>query len=223
MKQEKLVLVTGAAGFIGFNFCRRLLLEGRFVVGIDSLDTNGDVRLKKDRLAILKKERRFSFGHFDLVDRKRLKSVFKKHRPQRVVHLAAQTGVRNSEFQTDRYVNSNLVAFCRLLDVCRSHRVGHFIYASSSSVYGLDARIPQRTSSPVNRPISLYAATKRANEIIAHSYSHIFQLPVTGLRFFTVYGPWGRPDMAPSIFTRAILGGTSIPVFNRGRLIRDFT
>lgn len=217
------ILVTGAAGFIGFHAASRLLARGDEVVGLDNLNDYYDVRLKRNRLDQLRQHAGFSFLELDLGDRDALAQSFAQLRPQRVVHLAAQAGVRLSIEQPEVYVQSNLVGFLHVLEGCRHQQVEHLVYASSSSVYGANAHLPFSVCDHVDHPISLYAASKKANELMAHSYAHLFGLPCTGLRFFTVYGPWGRPDMAMHLFTRAILDGQPIDVFNKGRMRRDFT
>jgi len=218
-------LVTGVAGFIGFHICKELLEEGYFVIGLDNLNNYYDVNLKKARLNELKKKSKsnFLFIKTELEDKKFLKLIFKKHKPQKVLHFAAQAGVRYSIENPSAYINSNLLGFGNILESCRNYPVEHLIYASSSSIYGGNKKIPFSEKDPVNSPISLYAATKKANELMAHSYSHIYKIPTTGLRFFTVYGPWGRPDMAPMIFTKSILSDKPINVFNKGDMARDFT
>lgn len=217
------VLVTGAAGFIGFHVTRRLLARGETVVGLDNLNPYYDPRLKRDRLAILAREPGFRFVEADLSDREAVAKLFAEGRIDRVVHLAAQAGVRYSLQNPHAYVDANLVGFVNILEGCRHAEVQHLVYASSSSVYGANTTMPFSVHHNVDHPVSLYAATKKANELLAHSYSHLFGLPATGLRFFTVYGPWGRPDMALFLFTRAILEGRPIDVFNEGRMKRDFT
>ena len=217
------VLVTGAAGFIGFHACRRLLAEGRRVVGVDNLDPYYDPGLKRARLRELEGADGFRFEELDLAEADAAKSLFERHAPSRVVHLAAQPGVRYSLTEPGAYGRANLVAFVNVLEGCRHGGVRHLVYASSSSVYGANESMPFRTRDPVDHPLSLYGATKRANELMAHSYAHLFGLPTTGLRFFTVYGPWGRPDMAVFLFTRAIADGRPIDLFNGGRMSRDFT
>jgi UDP-glucuronate 4-epimerase len=217
------LLVTGAAGFIGFHVAKRLLEDGRHVVGIDSLSDSYDVRLKRDRLALLEAYPGFRFQHLDIVDEDRVHALFASERFGRVVHLAAQVGVRASIEAPSAYVRSNVVGFAHVLEGCRRANVGHLVYASSSSVYGANTRMPYSTRQNVDHPVSLYAATKKSNELMAHTYSHLFGLPTTGLRFFTVYGPWGRPDMAYFLFTKAILEGRPVDVYNEGRMRRDFT
>lgn len=217
------ILVTGAAGFIGFHLCRRLLARGDEVVGIDNLNAYYDVTLKEARLAQLAALPRFRFQRLDIVDRDGVKALFHEHRFDAVVHLAAQAGVRHSIDHPEAYVDSNLTGFGNVVQGCRESGVGHFVYASSSSVYGTNHKVPFSEHDPVDHPMSLYAATKRANELMAHTYSHLFALPTTGLRFFTVYGPWGRPDMSYFKFTRAILADEAISVFNNGDMVRDFT
>ena len=217
------VLVTGCAGFIGMHSALRLLSAGHEVVGVDNLNDYYDVALKESRLAELSDSSSFVFERFDLSDKVRLKDLFARHRFDRVLNLAAQAGVRYSLTNPDAYVTSNLVAFMNILECCRHQKVAHLAYASSSSVYGANAKLPFSTSDPVDHPVSLYAATKRANELMAHTYSHLFGLPTTGLRFFTVYGPWGRPDMSLALFTSAIIGDKPINVFNHGNMRRDFT
>lgn len=217
------ILVTGAAGFIGFHTAEHLLARGDEVVGCDNLNTYYDVRLKEARLARLARHPNFRFERMDLADRAEVPVLFKRHHPRRVIHLAAQAGVRYSLENPHAYVDSNLVAFVNILEACRHGGVEHLAYASSSSVYGANTRMPFSIHHNVDHPLSLYAATKKANELMAHTYSGLFKLPTTGLRFFTVYGPWGRPDMALFLFTKAILEGRPIDVFNEGRMQRDFT
>jgi UDP-glucuronate 4-epimerase len=216
-------IVTGAAGFIGFHVARRLLDRGDEVVGFDNLNDYYDVNLKLARLRRLEPNVRFRFVRLDLADRHGVASLFAEARPQRVIHLAAQAGVRYSLTNPHSYVDSNLVGFVNVLESCRHNAVEHLVYASSSSVYGANTHMPFSVNDNVDHPVSLYAATKKANELMAHTYSHLYQLATTGLRFFTVYGPWGRPDMALFLFTRAILAGEPIDVFNEGRMRRDFT
>ena len=220
---DQTILVTGAAGFIGFHVARRLLAEGRTVVGLDNLNNYYDPALKQARLNILQGEQRFAFEQIDLVDRASMDRLFAKHRFTRVVHLAAQAGVRHSIDHPHAYADANLEGFVNVLEGCRRHGCAHLVYASSSSVYGANTKLPFSVDDKTDHPISLYAATKKANEMIAYSYSHLFRLPVTGLRFFTIYGPWGRPDMAYFIFTKAILEGAPIKLFNYGKMRRDFT
>ena len=220
---DQTILVTGAAGFIGFHVARRLLAEGRTVVGLDNLNTYYDPALKAARLEILLREPGFAFERIDLVDRAALARLFARHRFARVVHLAAQAGVRHSIEYPHAYAEANLEGFVNVLEGCRHHGCGHLVYASSSSVYGANTKLPFSVDDKTDHPVSLYAATKKANELMAHSYSHLYRLPVTGLRFFTIYGPWGRPDMAIFLFTKAILEGTPIKLFNHGRMRRDFT
>ncbi|MBI3246932.1 MAG: NAD-dependent epimerase [Deltaproteobacteria bacterium] len=217
------ILVTGVAGFIGFHVSQRLLARGDTVVGLDSVNNYYDVRLKEDRLALLNGQERFRFHRLDLADRAGMENVFAKEQPERVIHLAAQAGVRYSITNPHAYIDSNLVGFLHILEGCRHHEVQHLVYASSSSVYGANTKLPFSIHDNIDHPVSLYAASKKANELMAHTYSHLYGLPTTGLRFFTVYGPWGRPDMALFIFTKAILEGRSIDVYNHGKMRRDFT
>ncbi|MFA6130526.1 MAG: NAD-dependent epimerase [Candidatus Omnitrophota bacterium] len=217
------VLVTGAAGFIGFHATKRLLQRGDEVYGIDNLSAYYDVKLKEARLRILLEQQRFTFERVDVADRVATEAVFEKTRPDMVLHLAAQAGVRYSVTNPHEYVSSNLVGFLHVLEGCRHGQVRHLVFASSSSVYGANVKMPFSVHENVDHPLSLYAATKKSNELMAHSYAHLYQLPVTGLRFFTVYGPWGRPDMSPMIFAEAILDGRPIQVFNYGEMERDYT
>jgi UDP-glucuronate 4-epimerase len=217
------VLVTGAAGFIGMHAAKRLAAGGATVFGIDNFDPYYDVALKRARIAQLEKSPGFTFAQLDLADAAATKRLFAEHRPDAVVHLAAQPGVRHSLVDPDAYVRNNLVAFGHLLEGCRHARVAHLVYASSSSVYGANHALPYSEDQNVDHPVSLYAATKKANELMAHSYSHLYRFPASGLRYFTVYGPWGRPDMSPMLFTRAILAGEPIRVFGDGRMRRDYT
>jgi UDP-glucuronate 4-epimerase len=217
------VLVTGAAGFIGFHVAGRLLAEGHRVIGLDNLSDYYDPTLKQARLDRLMVHSEFSFERVDVSDRAAMPEVFRRHRPERVVHLAAQAGVRYSLENPHAYMDANLAGFLNILEGCRHQGVEHLVFASSSSVYGANTRQPFSEHDNVDHPLSLYAATKKANELMAHTYSHLYGLPCTGLRFFTVYGPWGRPDMALFLFTRAILEGRPIDVFNGGWMRRDFT
>jgi UDP-glucuronate 4-epimerase len=217
------VLVTGAAGFIGMHVARMLLARGDIVVGIDNLNDYYDPALKHARLAQLAPHIDFKFELMDIADRPAMAKLFDREKFDRVVHLAAQAGVRYSLQNPHAYVDSNLVGFVNVLEGCRHNAVQHLVYASSSSVYGGNTKMPFSESDAVDHPVSLYAATKKANELLAHSYSHLYGLPTTGLRFFTVYGPWGRPDMSPWLFTSAILAGRAIDVFNHGKMQRDFT
>jgi UDP-glucuronate 4-epimerase len=217
------ILVTGAAGFIGFHLSRRLLAGGDTVVGLDNLNLYYDVTLKEARLALLENVGNFRFVRADLADRRAVETLFERERPEIVVNLAAQAGVRYSLENPQAYVESNLVGFLNVLEGCRHRGVKHLLFASSSSVYGANTRMPFSVHDNVDHPLSLYAATKKANELMAHTYAALYRLPCTGLRFFTVYGPWGRPDMALFLFTRAILEDRPIDVFNEGRMKRDFT
>ena len=218
-----MILVTGAAGFIGFHLARKLLDAGHAVIGYDSVNDYYDPSLKEARLAVLHDYENFTFFRNDLIDEQILSKVFDDHNPRLVVHLAAQAGVRYSLINPKVYMESNLMGFFNVLEACRHHDVEHFVYASSSSVYGMNEKMPFSTQHNVDHPISLYGATKRSNELMAHTYSHLYDLPTTGLRFFTVYGPWGRPDMALFLFTKAILKSESIEVYNNGEMKRDFT
>ncbi len=217
------VLVTGAAGFIGMHVASRLLAQGRAVLGIDDLNAYYDPRLKRMRIAELEVHPRFRFVHMDIADRKATAELFAASRFAEVIHLAAQAGVRHSLIDPHAYGSANLVGFLNVLEGCRQTQCRHLLYASSSSVYGANTRMPLRVSDHVDHPLNLYGATKRANELMAHAYAHLFALPATGLRFFTVYGPWGRPDMAIWLFTDAIMQGRPIKLFNNGRMRRDFT
>jgi UDP-glucuronate 4-epimerase len=217
------ILVTGAAGFIGYHVSRRLLERGDSVAALDNLNEYYDVNLKKARLKQLEAFRNFRFVKMDLADREGVNEIFDREKPQRVIHLAAQAGVRYSLSNPHAYVTSNLMGFLNILEACRHGKVEHLVFASSSSVYGANTKMPFSVHDNVDHPVSLYAATKKANELMAHSYSHLYAIPVTGLRFFTVYGPWGRPDMSIFLFTRAILAGEPIDVFNNGDMRRDFT
>jgi len=217
------ILVTGAAGFIGFHLAKRLIGDGHEVAGLDNLNDYYDVSLKKNRLALLEDLPGFRFHKLDLADRAGIAALFAREGFELVAHLAAQAGVRYSLTNPHAYVDSNLVGFMNILEACRHHQVRHLTYASSSSVYGANTRMPFSIHHNVDHPVSLYAATKKANELMAHTYSHLYGLATTGLRFFTVYGPWGRPDMALFLFTDAILKGRPIEVYNHGRMQRDFT
>lgn len=217
------ILVTGAAGFIGFHVATALLKEGRVVIGVDNLTPYYDVKLKEARLAELKKHNDFSFIRHDLADRQATADLFAQYKFPHVVHLAAQAGVRHSLVDPHAYVDSNLIGFVNVLEGCRHNGCKHLLYASSSSVYGSNTHMPFSVHDNVDHPLSLYGASKKANELMAHSYSHLFKLPTTGLRFFTVYGPWGRPDMAMWIFASAILAGKPVKLFNHGKMRRDFT
>jgi UDP-glucuronate 4-epimerase len=220
---DNTILVTGAAGFIGFHVAQRLLSAGREVVGLDSVNSYYDPALKEARLDILKRQPNFTFVKVDLADRSATKSLFAQHRFPVVIHLAAQAGVRYSLQNPHAYIDANFEGFINVLEGCRHNECKHLLFASSSSVYGANTKLPFSVQDNVDHPISLYAASKKANELMAHAYSHLYRLPATGLRFFTVYGPWYRPDMAMFIFARAILTGTPIKLFNHGNMRRDFT
>jgi UDP-glucuronate 4-epimerase len=223
MMSDQTILVTGAAGFIGFHVARALLAQGRDVVGLDSLNNYYDPALKRARLNILRKAPHFTFVQADLADRAAMATLFAKYRFPVVIHLAAQAGVRYSIDHPHAYAEANLEGFANVLEGCRHNQCGHLLYASSSSVYGANTKVPFAVGDRTDHPVSFYAATKKANELMAYSYSHLYHLPVTGLRFFTVYGPWGRPDMALFLFTKAILEGAPIKLFNHGKMRRDFT
>jgi UDP-glucuronate 4-epimerase len=216
-------IVTGSAGFIGYHLCEKLLARGDEVIGVDNLNDYYDVRLKEARLERLLKNRNFTFHKLDLADKDRVGELFAYSRPERVINLAAQAGVRYSLINPHAYIEANIKGFLNVLEGCRHNKVGHLVFASSSSVYGKNTKMPFSVSQNVDHPVSLYAATKKSNELMAHSYSHLYGLPCTGLRFFTVYGPWGRPDMALFLFTKSILSGKPIDVFNNGQMERDFT
>jgi len=217
------ILVTGAAGFIGAATARALCARGDDVIGIDNLNDYYDPALKRARLATLEGQANFQFQKCDIADRAAVADLFKSERPDRVIHLAAQAGVRYSIENPHAYIDANIQGFMNILEGCRHNTAQHLVYASSSSVYGANTQMPFSTSHNVNHPVSLYAATKKANELMAHTYAHLYNLPVTGLRFFTVYGPWGRPDMSPFLFTKNIIAGEPINVFNNGEHARDFT
>lgn len=223
MHGERAILVTGAAGFIGYHVAERLLADGEQVVGIDNLCDYYDVGLKRARLARLAASSNFTFRELDISDRVAVPELFASVKPASCVHLAAQAGVRYSLEHPHAYLDANLAGTLNILEGCRHHPVSHLVYASSSSVYGSNAVLPFSVRQGVDHPLSLYAATKKANEMMAHSYSHLYGIPTTGLRFFTVYGPWGRPDMAMFIFAKAILEGRPIQLFNHGEMLRDFT
>lgn len=217
------ILVSGAAGFIGFHLCKRLIAQGDEVVGIDNINDYYDINLKHSRLNILNELNNFKFIKIKLEDKEPIFDIFKKEKFNRVINLAAQAGVRYSVENPMTYINSNIVGFANILEACRHFDIEHLVYASSSSVYGANTKMPFSTHHNVDHPLSLYAASKKSNELMAHTYSHLFGLPTTGLRFFTVYGPWGRPDMALFLFTKAILNEEPIKVFNHGKMKRDFT
>ena len=217
------ILVTGAAGFIGFHVTQRLLAAGHQIVGIDNLNDYYDVGLKQSRLDLIAQHPSVRFIKMELADRAAMASLFEQHAFQRVSHLGAQAGVRYSIDNPHAYADANLIGHLNILEGCRHHKIEHLLYASSSSVYGLNRKMPFSTDDSVDHPVSLYAATKKANELMSHTYSHLYNLPTTGLRFFTVYGPWGRPDMALFKFTRAMIAGDAIDVYNRGEMKRDFT
>jgi len=220
---SNLTLVTGAAGFIGYHLCQSLLAKGETVLGIDNLNNYYDIDLKYTRLEQLISQDKFQFFQLDIANRSKITELFTTYKPSVVINLAAQAGVRYSLINPHAYVDSNLVGFVNILEGCRQTKVKHLVYASSSSVYGANCKIPFSTDDPVDFPVSLYAATKRANELMAHTYSHLYGIPATGLRFFTVYGPLGRPDMAYFSFTKSILAKKEIKVFNHGKMRRDFT
>ena len=222
-RTDTVILVTGAAGFIGYHVARRLLERGDQVLGVDNLSDYYDVRLKEARLAQLESSPRFRFIKLEIADRTAVRNLFSAHPTRRVVHLAAQAGVRYSLVNPHAYADSNLVGFLNILEGCRQGQAAHLVFASSSSVYGGNTKMPFSEHDNVDHPLSLYGASKKANELMAHSYAHLYGLPCTGLRFFTVYGPWGRPDMALFLFTKAILEGKPIDVFNYGKMQRDFT
>ncbi len=225
---KRRILITGAAGFIGFHLCKKLIEKNEFLIGLDNMNNYYDPKLKKSRINELTKlkknnQKDFTFIKADLAQKKIIVETFEKYKPDIVIHLAAQAGVRYSILNPEAYVKSNLVGFMNIIESCRRYKVENFIYASSSSVYGGNTKTPFRENDNVDHPVSLYAATKRSNELIAHSYSHLYSIPCTGLRFFTVYGPWGRPDMAPMIFAKSIFEGIPLRIFNNGDMMRDFT
>nr|WP_263327392.1 NAD-dependent epimerase [Neobacillus sp. Marseille-Q6967] len=223
MTFSKNILITGCAGFIGFHLSKRLLSTDYFIIGIDNLNSYYDVQLKQARLNLLKKHKNFSFELCSIDNKEAMEKLFSKYNIDIVINLAAQAGVRYSLENPYAYIQSNIIGFMNILECCRLHQIEHLIYASTSSVYGANKKIPFSTKDNVDHPVSLYAATKKANELMAHTYSHLYDLPTTGLRFFTVYGPWGRPDMSYFKFTKAILNGKPIQVFNSGNMMRDFT
>ena len=223
MSESESVLVTGVAGFIGFHVARRLIAEGRRVTGLDNFDPYYDVRLKRARVDELAASSGFAFEQLDVADRSAVAALFASRRFSHVVHLAAQAGVRHSLVDPHAYVDANVTGFLNVLEGCRRREVRHLVYASSSSVYGANSQLPFRISDRADHPLSLYGATKRANELMAHAYAHLFAIPATGLRFFTIYGPWGRPDMAMWLFTAAICDGRPIRLFHHGNMRRDFT
>ena len=217
------ILVTGTAGFIGYFVALNLLKKGYEIIGVDNVNSYYDISLKEARLKNLHEFKCFTEERIDISDRTKLSECFKKHKPQRVLNLAAQAGVRYSLTNPYAYVDSNLIGFVNLIELCKNYKIEHFVFASTASVYGANRKFPWKETDGCNHQLSLYAATKKANEVIAHSYSHLFNLPTTGLRFFNVYGPWGRPDMALFIFVKNIIEGNPITVFNEGKMIRDFT
>ena len=222
------ILITGAAGFIGFHLCKKLLQKNEDIIGLDNMNSYYDLNLKKGRLKELykynnEKKKSLYFIEGDLINKEIIKRIFREYEPKLIIHLAAQAGVRYSITNPEAYLKSNLEGFLNIIEVCRNKDIENFIYASSSSVYGGNKRTPFNELDSVDHPVSFYAATKRSNELIAHTYSHLYNIPTTGLRFFTVYGPWGRPDMAPMIFTKAIFEKKPIEIFNNGNMMRDFT
>ena len=228
MSQKKTILITGVAGFIGYHLCKRLINSKYKIIGLDNMNTYYEPRLKDERLKDLKKtlkkeSENFIFINCDLEDEIKLEKIFREFNPKIIVNLAAQAGVRYSIENPKSYINSNILGFSNLIQCARKHKIENYIYASSSSVYGGNTKLPFSENDEVSHPVSLYAATKKSNELIAHSYSHLYQIPTTGLRLFTVYGPWGRPDMAPMIFTKSILEKKPIKIFNNGNMSRDFT
>ena len=228
MKRKQVILITGIAGFIGYHLAKKLIKSDHLLIGIDNMNSYYDPKLKEERLKdIYKSNQNYSnnliFKKCDLEDSIAIENIFLKFRPRIVINMAAQAGVRYSIENPKSYINSNLIGFSNLIECCRKYEVENLIYASSSSVYGGNTKLPFAESDEVNHPVSLYAATKKANELIAHSYSHLYQIPTTGLRLFTVYGPWGRPDMAPMLFTKSIIEKNPIKIFNNGNMTRDFT
>ena len=217
----KKILITGIAGFIGFHVAKKLIKKNYKIIGIDNLNNYYDNKLKKDRLKILKKK--INFHKIDITNTSSINSIFKKYKPDIVIHLAAQAGVRYSLINPKSYINTNLVGFFNVIESAKNYNIKHFVYASSSSVYGLENKLPFVESFNLNKPANIYGATKLSNELIAHSYSHLFNLPTTGLRYFTVYGPWGRPDMALFKFTKSIINNNEITIYNKGKMSRDFT
>ncbi len=221
------ILITGAAGFIGFHLCKKLIEQGNSVIGIDNINDYYDTKLKRDRLEIISqistKEKNWQFFKIDLIDKDLLLGIFQEYKPQTVIHLAAQAGVRYSLENPDAYIKSNILGFYNILECCKKSKVKSLLYASSSSVYGGNTKIPFSENDSVNHPVSLYAATKKSNELMAHSYSHLYGISCTGMRFFTVYGPWGRPDMSPMIFADAITNKKTLKIFNYGNMSRSFT
>ena len=220
----KTILITGVAGFIGFNLCKKLTKENFNIIGIDNLNSYYDVNLKEARLRELNKiNKSFKFFKIDIEDAKNINKIFQKYKPNVIYNLAAQAGVRYSIENPSEFINTNIKGFLNILEASRMHKIDHLIYASSSSVYGGNMQLPYSENSIVDHPVSIYAATKRSNELMAHTYSHLYSIPCTGLRFFTVYGPWGRPDMSYFLFTKSILSGEKIKIFNNGNMSRDFT
>lgn len=227
-KSENPILITGAAGFIGSFVVKKFIESGKDVIGIDNMNSYYDPKIKHDRLNFINnqetiKKGNFKFFNFSIEDKFSLDELFQKYNPKIVIHLAAQAGVRYSLSNPKSYIQSNIVGFSNILECCRNFKIRHLLYASSSSVYGGNKKMPYKETQTVDHPVSLYAATKKSNELMAHTYSHLFDIPSTGLRFFTVYGPWGRPDMAPIIFSKAMIKGEAINIFNHGKMLRDFT
>ena len=221
---SKKILITGAAGFIGFNLCQKLIKDGISIIGIDNLNSYYDINLKKARLKELSKNNKyFKFFKIDIEDTINLNKIFQIHKPEIVFNLAAQAGVRYSIEKPMEFINTNVKGFINILEACKSYKIEHLVYASSSSVYGGNMQLPYSEKNSVDHPVSIYAASKKTNELMAHTYSHLYSLPCTGLRFFTVYGPWGRPDMSYFLFTKSIINGEKINIFNHGNMSRDFT